>query len=202
MLRAKEKNRGFTSTPARPASRSEAGENHGRKSVVWGFTLLDVIFAMGIIIVGLIAVLGLLRYVILAGRYSNDKFIATNLAQEGMEIVRAVRDSNWLAHQTWNQGLGSGDYQAQYNSVSLASYSSSSQPLKIDAGGYYNYDTGQNSKFSRKIIIRQPPDTICPADAVVPNDDNFCAIVEVSWQMLGLNYTTLIQDRFYNWYRP
>lgn len=167
-----------------------------------GFTLLDVIFAIGIIIVGLIAVLGLLRYVILAGRYSTDKFIATNLAQEGIEIVRAVRDSNWLAHQTWNQGLSSGDYQAQHDSVSLAAYSVLSQPLKIDANGYYSYGAGQNSKFSRKIIIRQPPDQICPADAVVPNNDNFCVIVQVSWQMLGLDYSTLVQDRFYNWYRP
>lgn len=75
-----------------------------------GFTLLETIIAIGIILFGLLSILALSTSSLVVSGVSSDEFLATNFAREGMEIVRSVRDSNWLAYDTdstteWNAGL-------------------------------------------------------------------------------------------------
>jgi len=158
---------------------------------------MDVIFAIGIIVVGLMAVVGLLWYVLIASRLSNDKFTAVNLAQEGVEIVRAIRDTNWVANppRPWNEGLNpfaATAYEAQYDSDQLAPYSGN--PLKIDGNGYYRYNgTGQPSKFTRRIIIMPN------VDNSVPVGESLGVVSEVTWQGFGGSHSIIIEDRLYNW---
>ena len=170
-----------------------------------GLTLMGVIFAIGIILVGLVGVLSLLRYVIVAGRISSNRFIASGLAQEGIEIVRSLRDDNWKAiaggdPRPWNQGLGAGEfYQADYNDSALAVVNPST-PLKIDAVGYYGYDDGQETKYTRRIIIYQDNTApFCPDDSTADNNDNFCVFSEVTWKVLVNNYSAMVSDRLYDW---
>lgn len=150
-----------------------------------GFSLLDVIFAVGITMVGLVAMLSLLRYVVVAGRVSNEKFMANHLAQEGIEMVRGIRDSNWLGGRTWNEGLGVGTYRAQYNSGSLLPYAN--LPLKRDSSGFYNYNsTGTDTKFYRTIYIYSGSDSID-------------VVSEVRWTETLGQFATVIEDKLYNW---
>jgi len=149
-----------------------------------GFSLLDVIFAVGITMVGLVAMLSLLRYIVVAGRVSNEKFTANHLAQEGIEMVRGIRDSNWLAGRTWSDGLAGGTYRAQYNSSPLLSYAD--VPLKTDSNGFYNYDTGTNTKFYRTIYI-------------YPAGDSIDVVSEVKWTETMGQFVVLIEDNLYNW---
>jgi len=65
--------------------------NHQR-----GQGLLELIIAIGIILACTIATLTLVITSIQAGRRGTDKIIATNLAREGIELVRNIRDSNWI----------------------------------------------------------------------------------------------------------
>jgi len=159
-----------------------------------GFSLIDVIFAIGIILVGLISILGLLRYVIIAGRVSNDKFIATNLAEEGVEIIRAIRDSNWLAGGNWDDNLPSA---AEYKRVdyrqNILLNDDPNAYLNIDSSGFYSYDAGTPTKFQRRIYF-DPTVQCTPA-----GDVGQCihVVSEVKWE----NYTLVIEDRLYNW-RP
>lgn len=162
-----------------------------RKKKNSAFSLLDVIFAIGIILVGLIGVVMLLRFVILAGRLSNDRFVATNLAQEGIEIVRAIRDSNWVAGQSWNSGLGSGTWQVQYSQTSLLSNTGSY--LNIDSSNFYSYNSGQATKFKRTIYI-YPDTAACLASAA--SGDCLSVVSSVTWSP---SYSINIEDRLYNW---
>lgn len=74
-----------------------------------GQGLLELIVAIGIIIAGVVATLTLVISSIQAGRKSADKIIASNLAREGIEIVRNIRDSNWITTgSNWDDGLISG----------------------------------------------------------------------------------------------
>ena len=57
---------------------------------------MELIIAIGIILACVLATLTLVISSIQAGRKSSDKIIATNLAREGVEIVRNIRDSNWI----------------------------------------------------------------------------------------------------------
>lgn len=166
-----------------------------------GLTLMGVIFAIGIVLVGLMGILSLFRYVIFMGRISGDRFIATNLASEGIEIVRAMRDDNWKNGRQWNNGLGAGEYQGDYNDGALVSTGVSPlAPIKIDTTGYYSYDNGQNSKYTRRVIIY--PDntaTFCLDDTSTGDNDNICVFSEVTWQAMGVSYAATVADRLYNW---
>lgn len=57
---------------------------------------MELIIAMGVIIVGLLTVVGLIARSISVGALSKNEVIALGLAQEGIEAVRAIRDSNGL----------------------------------------------------------------------------------------------------------
>lgn len=61
-----------------------------------GFTLIEGIVASGIISTALIVGLALAYSNLTASRANSDRIIAANLAREALEVVRNIRDSNWL----------------------------------------------------------------------------------------------------------
>lgn len=61
-----------------------------------GQTLLEALLAIGIIAVGVISLISLLVSLNQTASSTLSQSLATQLAAEGMEAVRFVRDSNWL----------------------------------------------------------------------------------------------------------
>jgi prepilin-type N-terminal cleavage/methylation domain-containing protein len=101
-----------------------------------GFTLLETIIAIAIILFGLLSVIALSTSSLIASNITSDEFLATNFAREGIEAVRAVRDTNWLAYDTdsttaWDAGLS--DSGPDYTSVVALG----SQPV---TGDYLEFD--------------------------------------------------------------
>jgi type II secretory pathway pseudopilin PulG len=100
-----------------------------------GFTLLETVIAIGIILFGLLSVIALSTSSLVVSTISSDEFLATNFAREGIEVARHVRDSNWLAFDTdgttlWNQELVSGtDYSAVMSLTEGAA-----------SGGFFQFD--------------------------------------------------------------
>lgn len=87
-----------------------------------GFTLLEAILAIAIIITGLVALLTLARLSILAADSSANRIRAVAYAQEAMEIIRNIRDTNWLEYDSdsttpWNDGLYSAIDNTDYSAV-------------------------------------------------------------------------------------
>jgi len=76
--------------------------------------MIEVIVASGIMVTAVASALTLVSSSINAENESEALIIAGNLAREGIEAVRAVRDSNWLASQDFDVGLedGNGDHVA------------------------------------------------------------------------------------------
>lgn len=81
-----------------------------------GQTLIEAIAAIGIILTGIFAIVSLSIATISAGRLSEFSFIASDLSREGIEVVRAMRDTNWLERErgvledgeirrAWDHGL-------------------------------------------------------------------------------------------------
>jgi prepilin-type N-terminal cleavage/methylation domain-containing protein len=154
-----------------------------------GFTLIDVIVAIFIMSVALMAVIGLANYALATAAVSKDKVIAAGLAQEGIEIVRYIRDSQddwdiWYADATI-----AGDHLVQYDNSSLMNYAVT--PLRIDSGGHYQYFSGSNSIFYRKINL-----TLNPSGSE-PNEIKITA--EITWSEKGKQYSLTAEDRLWNW---
>ena len=62
-----------------------------------GQTLIETIIAIFVLVTALTSSLGLAVYVFSSSSLSQNEITASNLAREGIEVVRMMRDSNWLA---------------------------------------------------------------------------------------------------------
>jgi prepilin-type N-terminal cleavage/methylation domain-containing protein len=60
-----------------------------------GFTLIEVVIALSVVTVGLLSTLVVANTTVRASDDNERKVTATNLAREGLELVRNIRDSNW-----------------------------------------------------------------------------------------------------------
>jgi hypothetical protein len=156
------------------------------------FTLLEAIFAISILIFTLTGSFALISRLLAFSPQTQSKLIASYLAQEGMEIVRNIRDNNWLnpANPSWNQDLGdcglpACEYEADYTNPSLSPWGN--RYLNIDGNGFYSYNPGTPTKFKRKIILTQ----IAP--------DEIEVLVEVSWQEKGTIQKVRVKEHLYNW---
>ena len=120
-----------------------------------GFSIIEVLSVIAIITMGMLGLLSLstqsLRY-----QYINkNNLIASQLAQEGIEVVRNLRDYNWKNNLVWNTGfdIDSGHYNWDISSRTLIQQPLL-LPMKIDPGsGLYNLTIGDDSIFSRDIIV-------------------------------------------------
>jgi len=62
-----------------------------------GQSLIETIIAIAILTSALTAGLGLAIYAFSSSAISQNEIVGSNLAREGVEVVRMMRDSNWLA---------------------------------------------------------------------------------------------------------
>jgi prepilin-type N-terminal cleavage/methylation domain-containing protein len=62
-----------------------------------GFTLVETLAAISLITIAVVAPMGLTVQSLAAAYYARDQITASNLAQEGIESIRSVRDANILA---------------------------------------------------------------------------------------------------------
>jgi len=149
-----------------------------------GFTFIEVMVAISVTIVGIVGIYTLVPRVFSVVSTSKDKFISSQLAQEGIELIRNVRDSNWLAGKSWDNSLTG--YEAgceiDYNDSSPVSYQN--RYLQIDSNGFYNYGQGANTKFKRKITIS-------------PESNLLAVEVEIIWQ--GKYSPLRVRETLYNW---
>jgi Tfp pilus assembly protein PilV len=74
-------------------ARGPAPRSLGRSG---GFTLVETLAAITLIMVSIVAPMALTVQSLSAAYYARDQITASNLAQEGIEAVRAVRDANVL----------------------------------------------------------------------------------------------------------
>jgi Tfp pilus assembly protein PilV len=72
-----------------------------------GFTLVETLAAITLIMIAIVPPMGLTVQSLSVAYYARDQITASNLAQEGIEAVRAVRDGNILASaESANGGTG------------------------------------------------------------------------------------------------
>lgn len=127
-----------------------------------GFTFIELMVVVLVVSIGMIGAMDVMTRTFVYARFVSSKLVAAYLAQEGIEIVRSIRDTNWIEKaENWDEDIvccesTPCECQADYNDLELSVYQEDVY-LKID-GGFYNYDPGSAipSKFKRKISIDKP----------------------------------------------
>ena len=119
-----------------------------------GEALIEALIAITIIVVGLLGMYSLLSRSLSLTRVVTDRYVAANLASEGIEVVKNIIDTNDVELKPWNQNLSSkGDYEVAYNSVELGPFLGRNLFYNL-ATGLYSYDVlGTRTNFVRKIIL-------------------------------------------------
>ncbi|NMB92488.1 MAG: hypothetical protein GYA31_02605, partial [Parcubacteria group bacterium] len=85
-----------------------------------GFTLVEALVALSILIVGIISGFILVTRALYDVAIIQDRLTASFLAQEGLEIVRQIRDTNYLnklngSNANWDKDLSNGDHLVSYD---------------------------------------------------------------------------------------
>lgn len=98
-----------------------------------GFTLIETVVAIFLLTVGTAGAFSLIQKTIAFTSISSSQLTAAYLAQEGIETIRNIRDTNYLEKNTWDDGIASGDWQV------------------------VDFLDGSQSKFQRQITIEKIP---------------------------------------------
>lgn len=163
-----------------------------------GFTIIELMVAIVILSFGIMGAYGAFFPFINATYAISYKFTGAYLAQEGLEVVRNIRDANFIKSATWSDGLlecSLGcqlDYKTGTSSETLSNKLKAYNPsefLKINEAGLYGYDNGVNTKFKRKIII----DHQLGADVLKVS-------VIVTWDYNNKPFSFETVGYLYNWY--
>ena len=156
-----------------------------------GFTLLEVIVAIFILAVGVGGTFSLISQTISAASLIELKLTGSYLAQEGIEIVKNLRDKAWLEQMPWDTYLPTGEWEVDYLTQDLQErgYADPGVPLNIDdANGFYSYQPGTATKFTRKVSIQ------------AVGIERLEVSIEIRWKERGRSHSIEILEYITNWY--
>jgi prepilin-type N-terminal cleavage/methylation domain-containing protein len=126
-------------------------KNNLEKNRKKGFSLVEVMLAVFILVVALVVFIQVIAKSIDHSSESRDTIIASGLAQEGVELVKNIRDNNFLG--------GNGNIFAELGATENCAIDydkdscSGSDTKLYFADGLYNINGGTETKFSRQIVI-------------------------------------------------
>jgi type II secretory pathway pseudopilin PulG len=168
----------------------------------YGFSIMEVTVVIFIITLGLLGVLSLAAQSIKISNTNKNELIASQLAQEGLELVRNIRDTNWLTDgNDWVLGSGAGNNSDDIiqdgtytidNSIinyMVDDIDDIAANLLIDVNGAYSHSMGSASPFNRLITIN--------------NWNTYTDFIEVKcevqWKEGGGIHNYIASTVLYNW---
>lgn len=184
------------------------------KSVSRGFTLLETLVAVTILMIAIASAFGLAPEGLVGARYAKNQTTATYLAQEAMEIALNTRDNvMFFAPDTsdpmaWLSGLDTCiNTMCTVDSINGEFYPCDKEckPLRVMslADGSIAYGNGplydrdpsvRDSIFTREIEVTKI------ANSVIGRDDTEArVVVRVSWKEGIVSKTTEIQTTIFDW---
>lgn len=192
-----------------------------------GQSFIEAMIAITVIVTSVSSSLALIQSSITATRIGGAQVTAANLAREGMEVVRAMRDTNWLLSQSFQVGLvdaggvkdvrplldlQNGGWTLSFDPTSL---SDANAALYVTQEGVYVQADAQPSgsavsPYARVVTI----DHVCRenttgVERVVGGTDT-CTLAEtlvaldvrstVRWRGVSGQFQTLtVEERLYDW---
>ena len=160
-------------------------------------TLIETLVAIGIIAMALAAILALAFSNLTIGGKGSERITAIALVREGAEVIRNIRDSNWLdPNNYWPYGLDNGFYIVNYNSTTTIPADNSvisscdNCRLYLTSDNLYTHNSSGNSSTPYRRLV-----TISDGD----NTSEKKIIVEVYWTGHGGSHIVKLEERLTNW---
>lgn len=175
-----------------------------------GFTLIEALVAFLMLTVAIAPSFFVMVSSMNLGGRIRMNLTAANLAQEGIEVVRAVRDANWFdptnvpfdTNLTSRCGPPNGCL-VQWNTIAgdtaWPQYIAGTDApnLRYDpVTGLYDHTTGATeSQFERRIFVTADPSN--------PGNNNIRLVqAVVTWAERGKNFNITVQEILTDWKKP
>lgn len=163
-------------------------KNLGHTSYNKGFTLVETIVALVIITVAMGPVFILATSAVNVASRIEHNLIAANLAQEGIEVARSIRDTNWLNGAAFDNNLPAGTWRVQWDTTGGGLTAVGPNPVLKKNNGLYNYSVGTDTVFRRTLTISKP------------NSGELVLISSVTWIERGnINRTVSTESHLFDW---
>mgnify|MGYP001608093286 FL=1 len=203
--RAMKEQSNFTTTTSDVVNKNNSGQAQHQNKFDAGQAMVEAMVAMSIIVIGLLGVFTLSSSSISLNKVAADRYIAVNLAGEGIELVKNLIDNN-----PWNEIPGfdlslspNGNYEIDFNDLKLKISEErtlffSKGDISKSGSGYYAYDNGDSGDLDESYI-----ETIQNFTRIMTieniSDEHIKVISTVSWKAKDgsmLNFS--VEDHFYN----
>lgn len=159
-----------------------------------GFTLIEIIAVLFVVSLGLIGVLSLIITNIQGQNINKNSIIAYQLAQEGVELMRKVRDNNWNNNDPdWRNHFVNENYYYMDYKDDLPNLMTSMDlgRIYINSDGFYDHDnTGVATNFERRLKVT--------------SEDDHSIIIwsKVFWKDRNISHEYHVEAKLYNWKNP
>lgn len=174
-------------------------QSNTQKKQASGQTLFETMVALGLIMMGVVTLVVLVGRAIGLSRVVADRFTATYLAAEGIEVVKSLIDTNVLRSASgcsWTGGgagcvsLAAGTYDVDPQGLALIP--ASGNPLWFDSINrlYSPYAGGASTptNFIRTVELIS-----------LRGGDELQVTAKVRWVSRGGSYDIILEDHFFNW---
>ena len=171
-----------------------------------GFTLIETLIAITVLTISIVGPFQIVQGVLQSAYNARDQLIGAGLAQEGVEFVREIRDSNYLYNARYGSGSvptlegfgtvgGNPDCYSRgckvdtlfQTIVDCGAATCASSPLYLDNASRYNQQMlGTPTKFTRTVRLT----TISANEVLVT--------VTVTWENHG-SKSVVLQEYFRDW---
>jgi len=170
-----------------------------------GFTLVEALVAISILIIGILSAFILVSRSLYTFPFIQDRLTASFLVQEGIELVRNIRDSNFIKKAkgeniSWDSNLspkcytiepviGSSSNNIRLNDINETNCEcKNSTPLKFDdSRNFYNYQDGEETNFKRVIQIEKI------------SENEIKVTSTVCFKTKNIDFTVSAEDHLFNW---
>ncbi len=188
-----------------------------------GQTMIEMIFAIAVIGIGLLAATTLVFSNLALAQRDQSEVQAVNLAREGLELAKNMRDSNWLAGNVFDTGLHSGnEYRATpvWNGTDAPSFDFTATDISspkaavmisnslTNANFYENFNsgvTGATSTFSRIMYFHPICSDYTTVSSTSACEDSGLSKIgirvesRVRWVQGAIKKDTIMYDDLYDW---
>lgn len=185
--------------------------------------MIETIVAVALLIGAVVGPIALITHALYSAPFSRNNVIAYNLAQEGIELMRTVRDDVVICHTLGAVDLSSLGSLApnyfEFDALDTTTITCGPQtitvpkptqrtaatcntPVRVTGTGEYTYTTGIATNFTRCVRACTPPNAApCngAADGDIPALEQGDIISTVSWMERGVLKRYTLRDRLYNW---
>lgn len=160
-----------------------------------GFSIAEVMIALAILTFILTSGLAAVSSNLRTALFFTNELTAINLAQEGVEIIRNIRDNAWHSGSAcFEDAIRSGSYSLDYNANSLSDSVGGNPLLRRDSRGFFNYSDGTDTIYRREIELTDEAGGGAPCTVYKKK-----VAAEITWTIRGENRTFILEDYLYDW---